>query len=171
MVEKNARICDVCDKTVAEGRCDICAKDICQDCTEEIGLNFFSESSSARALLFNVNTCERCRKQFSKVCLSEQTIFEDVFKDKPELKNEIVEAIKNIMMLKKISDEEEPKKEEESYLPPRRKIPFLPKKYPYPRPYPNPFLPKPYDKYYIKTRTATELPSSSSKLKKSWFKK
>jgi hypothetical protein len=135
-MEKNTIICDVCDEHVAKCKCEICSKDICEDCTEEIPL-FLSET-----LLFNINTCEKCQKQFSRVCSSEETIFEDVMKDKPEIKNEIVEIIKNVMMLHKISAEDI-KKEEEIITTP---FPYkLPKPFPY-KPYP-PLKPyKPYPK-------------------------
>jgi hypothetical protein len=140
MVEKNTIICDVCDEHVAKCKCEICNKDICDECLEEIFVGFFESDVP----LFNMNTCERCSKQLNHVCLSEATIFQEVFKDKPELKNEIVEAIKNIMMLKKISDEEIIEEEEKTIsLTP----PIPPNYYPYPNPVkyhpPNPYKPYP----------------------------
>jgi len=142
MVEKKARICDVCDTKVSKNNCEICDKDICEDCSEEIILMLDVETS-----LFSINTCERCKKQFSRVCLSEQTIFEDVMKDKPELKKEIVEIIKNVMMLHKISDEDM-KKEVPPIQPFPRPSPLKPyKPYP-PPPYPSPYR-DPWKKRYI----------------------
>jgi hypothetical protein len=114
-MEKQTTICDVCDERVAKCKCEICNKDICSECLGNIFIGFSDHDTP----LFNLNTCERCGKQLGRVCSSEPKIFEDVLKDKPELKKEIIEVIKNIMMLKKISDEDMDKiekKEEESII-------------------------------------------------------
>lgn len=144
MVEKQARICDVCDNHVANNKCDVCSKDICQECTEGISLGFLDEANA-----LEINTCEKCKKQFSRVCLSEPNIFEDVFKDQPEIRNSIIELIKNVMMLKKVSDDETPEKEEDNislYPPTPSQIkPFI---YPYPKRYPRRTPLKPFKPYY-----------------------
>lgn len=168
MVEKNTRICDVCDEHVAKCRCRICDRDICTDCKDAISLNFLEDG----ALLFDIDTCERCKKQFSRVCLSEENIFSDVMKDKPELINEIIELVKNILMLKKISDEDIKKEEEEtipSLLGPRRPYPNINPYNPYKPlkpgifPYKVPKIPK---KFYSKLTGEEDIKS-----KKTWWKK
>jgi hypothetical protein len=153
-MEKNARICDVCETHVAGCKCEICNKDICEECTKELPVVF----DEASAVLFNINACAKCNRQIMKVCLSEENIFQEVFKEKPELLKEIIEVIKNIMMLKKVSDDE-PEKEAEienpysilpnnKYYPPIKRYPSPLKKYPYisePKKYPK----APKNPYYI----------------------
>jgi hypothetical protein len=174
MVEKNTRICDVCDEHVAKCKCQICSKDICEDCKNAISVNFLDDG----ILLFNIDTCEKCQKQFSRVCLSEETIFADVMKDKPELMNEIVELVKNILMLKKISDEDIKKEEEIPSMFPSRPYPNINPYNPYPykplRPKPNPFKIPPYKtppyKFYSKQLGEIE-GEEKIKSKKTWWKK
>lgn len=142
-MEKNTIICDICDKHVAERKCEICSKDLCEDCSESIELLFMGNSENSRAPLFgtplfDINTCERCHKQFIRVCLSEQKIFSDIMKDKPEIQKEIVETIKNAMMLKKITDEDEDIKEE------KEEEDIIKKFHPYPAINPNPYPNYPY---------------------------
>lgn len=168
MVEKNTIICDVCDEHVAKCKCEICSKDICEGCTEETGIYFLDN-----VLLMNIPTCEKCNKQISRVCLSEENIFEEVLKDKPELRNEIVEIIKNVLMLKKISDDDVPEEEEESIsLFPMPKVPsIIPvKPYPYPplKPYnhkrpPYPYIDKRWKKWYSSTL------NNNNAQKKTWW--
>jgi hypothetical protein len=62
-MEKNTIICDVCDEHVAKCKCEICSKDICEECLEEIFIGFFESDVP----LFNMNTCERCSKQLNRI--------------------------------------------------------------------------------------------------------
>jgi hypothetical protein len=144
MVEKQTVICDVCDEHVAKCKCEICSKDICEDCTNEVIVMLNTETA-----LFSIDTCERCRKQFSRVCLSKEHIFEEVFKDKPEIKQEIVEVIKNVMMLHKISDEDIKEEEEQ----PSKGFGVYPKPLIFPtRPYPSPYNNPKWKKWYSNHR-------------------
>ena len=152
MVEKKARICDVCDIKVSNCNCAICSKDICQDCIEEITIGFVNTTN-----MFNIEVCKTCNRQFSRICLSDSNIFEDVFKDQPEIRNSIIELIKNVIMLKKVSDDDLPPEEDEniSLIPVKPSInPYNP--YPYPKKYPrpNPFKKPPYydDPYHPRTK-------------------
>ena len=131
-MEKNARICDVCDRLVAKGKCEICDKDICEECADTIMIGLYQGEGD---VLFNINACQKCNKQISRVCLSDENIFQEVFKEKPELLKEIIEVIKNVMMLKKVSDEDLDKKEdeEEGLIPipsPYKNLPHYPRRYP-----------------------------------------
>lgn len=132
-------------------------------------LDFFDGRLTPIRLL-NIDTCERCKKQFSRMCLSEETIFEDVMKNKPEVKEEIIEIIKNVMMLHKISDEDLKKEEEDTLsitpfnIPPSLNPPNIFPRKPYkPYPYkipPYKIPPKPWKKWY----STTSKPKSKTKI-------
>jgi len=101
-MEKQTIICDVCDERVAKCKCEICGKDVCSTCLGDVSIGF----TNLDTRLLNIDTCEKCGKQLGRVCIYEPKIFQEVMNEKPELKNEIAEIIKNIIMLKKISDED-----------------------------------------------------------------
>ena len=86
MVEKNARICDVCENHIAKSKCEICDKDICEECADVVMIGLYQGEGD---VLFNINACHKCNKQLSKVCLSDENIFQEVFKERPELLNRI----------------------------------------------------------------------------------
>ena len=166
MVQKNTIICDVCDETISNRKCDICSKDICEGCTQEIPLGFIDES-----VLLNIYTCERCKKQFSRICLSEsseeENIFQQVMNDKPELKKEIIEMIKNIIMLKKISEEDMQKEEEEEKN--KSSIINIGGLFPNPQIYPTkPYKRKPYPYRPIDEKWKKWYLSPDEKKKKWW---
>lgn len=129
-MEKNVNVCDICEAQLAKCKCNICDKDICEECKKEIGVGFLGLETGFGVNIANILTielCKKCSNQLSKTCFSEN-IFEDIYKNKPEIKKEIIESIKNVMMLKKIDDEDMPTKKEKEI---RRYPAYIPNYYPY----------------------------------------
>lgn len=161
MTEKKVKICDVCDKHTTEYSCEICGKDICEECSDDIMLSFIA-SDTMGATLFNIHSCKKCNKQFSRVCLSEENIFEDSFKELPELRKAITDLVKNVMMLKKVSDEKDDDIEDEdeniSLYPPLRQTPLTNPIFP-------PYKHKPFTPFKHKYYTQSQ---SKMKRKKWW---
>lgn len=92
MVERKVRVCDRCDKNISKGVCETCGKDICETCftTAEIMVEV--------QCITYLKVC--------KVCL--ETIDELEFPKDPDLKKELLEKIKNLMVLENLKDK--PKK-------------------------------------------------------------
>lgn len=140
MTEKTINICDICEKKIAIEPCNICGKDVCVDCNQKISVGFDSSFiyNENDMRLFDIIVCQKCEITFFNVCSRENTICEEVFKNKPELKKEIIETIKNIIMLHKISgdDVEKEIKDEEIIKDfikkPFKKIPSIYKENPSP---------------------------------------
>lgn len=138
-MKKEAIICDVCENFLAETKCDICGKDVCEKCHEETNIGFI-----------DYNFCSSCSKAIMK--MNTENFLGDIFKDKTEIKKEIAEILKNAMILFEIEEKKEKPKPKEPF------IPFKPITLPS---YPNPYWPKPRPKpsrpiYPYKTYRITE---------------
>jgi len=124
MVEKKVNVCDFCKKKVAKIKCDICSKDTCEDCQRE-------KMIGSMVPFIKYNLCSLCEDKIQIIAIDEPAIFEEVLNNKPEIKNAILEAMKNIIILKKISDEDVPTRKKkldenklfESILPPNYTYP------------------------------------------------
>lgn len=154
MVEKKVNVCDFCKEKVAKTKCDICSKDTCEDCQRE-------KMIGSMVPFIKYNLCSLCEDKIQIIAIDEPAIFEEVLENKPEVKAAILDAMKNIIILKKISDEDVPTRRKkldenklfESIIPPNYK-PYNP-----PRPYgingPPPF--KPYYTQPPKTKPRPKL--------------
>ena len=115
-MEKKVNICDACESQIAKHKCKICDKDICLDCS-----NFFNITINRNILqeipFFSIEACKKCYEQLNVICINKENLFEDVVNDNDEVKNKIIELIKNTMMLHKISDEEIEKINEKRFDP------------------------------------------------------
>ena len=94
MVEKKVRVCDRCDENIAKKVCETCDKDICEYCIKPI---IISVADSMERII-NLNVCEVCH----------YVLRELEFPKDPDLKKELLEKIKNLMMLENLKDK--PKK-------------------------------------------------------------
>lgn len=154
-MEKKVNICDACETQIAKNKCKICNKDICLDCS-----SFFNITISRNVLqeipFFSVEACKKCYEQLNFICINKENLFEQVVNDNDELKNKIIELIKNTMMLNKISDEEIEKINAKPFDPfgiiKPRLLPPQPSIYPYKSPYKTPPFKKPKKWYISKTK-------------------
>lgn len=109
MVEKTVNICDSCKEKVAKNKCEICGKDNCEDCNRE-------KMVGSMVSFLKYNLCPRCEDVLQYISINEPKIFEEIFENKPEIKQSILETLKNIIMLKKISEDDIPTKKNKNKL-------------------------------------------------------
>ena len=100
-MKKNVTICDKCEVTIATKQCDICGKDLCEDCSNV-------ENNAIVGGLMELITCEGCDDQLDDMMIKRKDLLPSVFKEKVELKKEIIEVLKNAMMLNQIEEEKNP---------------------------------------------------------------
>jgi hypothetical protein len=105
LMEKNVLICDDCEVTIATQKCGICGKDLCDDCSNSQVENRIVGS------IMELITCDGCDEQLGEIHGSKKDMLHQVFNEKTELKNQIIETLKNVMMLHKIEEENKPKLE------------------------------------------------------------
>jgi len=150
MTKKTALICDVCNDRIAKSSCDICGKDLCDKCSK-------IKMVGSMVTFIEYVLCSPCENQIQRISVKNPALFKEVFKEKKELLDGIIEGLKAVVMLAKVEGEEEPPfKEEEKedifkkFIPNKIHpidLPDYNRPYPYkPYPYPNPFFPKPKKK-------------------------
>ena len=100
-MKKNVTICDKCETTISSKQCDICGKDLCEDCSNV-------ENNAIVGGLMELITCEGCSNQLDDMMVKRKDLLPSVFKEKVELKKEIIEVLKNAMMLNQIEEEKNP---------------------------------------------------------------
>ena len=94
MVEKKVRICDRCDENISQEVCETCDKDICKYCIKPITISV----ADSMERIISLNVCEVCH----------YVLRELEFQKDPDLKKELLEKRKNLMMLENLKDK--PKK-------------------------------------------------------------
>ena len=100
MVEKTTNICDICQKSIAEEKCSLCKKDMCEGCGEKevIGTIY----------LF---LCENCSAKVGRVV--DYKKFWNEFNKNENMDEKIVEYINRNLMLKNLGDDEDEEYEDE----------------------------------------------------------
>ncbi len=100
MVNKNVKICDVCEKTIAEKKCFICKKDLCNICKRYLQVKLTIEESSIKEISPKLYICQNCNL----------TIQQLKFEDK-EFGKELTKLIKPYLMKKVMLENLDDKKE------------------------------------------------------------
>lgn len=101
-MKKQVNICDVCNKAVSEKKCEVCDKDICPNCEDDLGIGL-----AEGGILFYVTSCNKCAPRLEKAKLK-QFFDEDVNKD---IRRKIIKVFKNANILDSLENEGEDKKE------------------------------------------------------------
>ena len=93
MVKKNIAICDVCNRSISDKKCDCCKKDVCPDCyeTEDMGT-------------IGVVLCKDCERKIDTLLETDES-FWDEFNKQLDLKNKMIEYIGKKLILSKLDDE------------------------------------------------------------------
>ncbi len=102
MVKKNIKICDVCQKAIAEGQCFSCNKDLCSKCRNTLNIELLIEEfETNKKLTPSLTACGNCSRTL------EQAKFEDKEFGK-ELTKMIKPYLTKKMILEKLEDKKEP---------------------------------------------------------------
>ena len=90
-MEKNAKICDVCEKKIAHVSCPLCQKDVCSDC------EMVSDFGTSEKTIFHLITCEGCHYALGVVEFDSDMT--------EELVKGFVSSVQNIMTAAFLSDD------------------------------------------------------------------
>jgi len=106
MVNKNVKICDMCEKAVAEGKCFICKNDLCAKHKKGLTIDLSLERPEClKDLIPPLSICEDCSH-----CL-EQSEFND-----KEFGKELTKLIKPYLIKKVMVERLDDKKEDDDKL-------------------------------------------------------
>ena len=70
MIEKNIKICDICEKVVAVGKCFICKKDLCTDFLKILQIGLLPENTIEHykgKRVYSLDTCKECSLKIQKI--------------------------------------------------------------------------------------------------------
>ncbi len=95
MEKKKINICDVCDKVVAENKCNICNKDLCPKCEGHIQINMYNGERTVYK--DKIGICKGCYENIETVSHSE---FPKEFVK--EVREKFTEQIKKIALIKSL---------------------------------------------------------------------
>jgi len=60
MKKKEVNICDICEKVVSKSKCEICERDVCEDCHKTTNINIVDKA------LATITICESCEIALDK---------------------------------------------------------------------------------------------------------
>jgi len=99
-MKKEVAICDICGKMIANKKCSLCQKDMCEECGEENVIGTIS--------LF---LCKTCSRKVERVI--DYKKFWNEFNKNENMEEKILEYINRNLMLKNLGDEEDEEDEDE----------------------------------------------------------
>jgi hypothetical protein len=92
-MRKDVLICDICEITIASKKCELCGKDICEECNHDKFIGYIT-----------YEICSKCDEKFQSIATNDPDFLLQIFKEKIELKKEVINILKNAFMLYNLED-------------------------------------------------------------------
>lgn len=105
MIAEKIKICDDCKKVIADRKCFLCEKDLCDSCNGDIIWGTLTFRNNANMEMMKGKTiCYKCKDSFIEL-LKEKNIPKDEFFDedfKKEIEEKTKEYIKGRLFIEKL---------------------------------------------------------------------
>ena len=97
MKKSEVNICDICRRVIAEKKCEICDKDICENCEDDMAIGLANGG-----ILFKVISCKNCSNKLEKSKMKQY------FDEKPhhELRRGIIKLFRTAMVVENLQDDD-----------------------------------------------------------------
>jgi len=98
MKKTEVNICDNCRRVVTEKKCEICDRDICEDCEDDMAVGLANGG-----LLFYVICCKKCS------VMLEKSKMKQYFHEEPHrhIRKSIIGIFRNAIVVEKLQDRQE----------------------------------------------------------------
>ena len=98
MKKSEVNVCDICRRVVTEKKCEICDKDICKDCEDDMGVGLANGG-----VLFFIISCKQCSNKLEKGKMKKY------FDEKPhrDIRKGIVKLFRTAIVVENLQDDDE----------------------------------------------------------------
>jgi len=102
-MKKEASICDICKKVIAETKCEFCNADLCNSCRTFFGIG------TEDKIMFSIISCSNCHEILQSIELEKE------FKDCPNIRRELIEIFRRLIQLEELEGKVKKKKSKEEH--------------------------------------------------------